>query len=183
MYGYTIRTLAILVLRIIPYFVNRNFSLLNLMCIDQIIAFDFGSIASYFIFLNGIFDFFTTVIFWQIFKCIRPITRYLLILNLFTISHQSNGNLVRTFTILIVIIFPCFLTADIDCFGLMRIGDGESICCCSIDRGIIAIHFIFTDRILDRLAFLLGIQIGKGSTPVIVCIQYDSFSRIVTISK
>ena len=125
-YSDAFRTLAILVVCIVPGLGSGNLGGLWLMSVNEIIAITLGCVAIDCILSYGVSDFLSVCIFRKVCEAVAPvsvcISTYTLALKLSSVCKKVYGNALWTFSILIICIFPGLGSGDGSKLWSMSVG-------------------------------------------------------------
>ena len=159
--------LAVLILRVVPHLRDRYTGLFRRVAVRHVHALHNGGVAGHGFFLNSVLDLSTSLVLGQFFENPAPVicggyrdraTDPL------AVGQQTDADRIRPLAVLIVLIFPCLGTADINSFGRVAVRHLEAV-----HAGLIVGHNIFRDGVFDFLTvFELG-QVFKFPDPFVRC--------------
>ena len=185
------RAFAILVLRVLPYLLNRNADCFGGMGVGNDVAVhsiagDVGSVACYGYFLNGIGNFAAALMLVQLLKLSAPLIGFVQgqrLTGTLTVGQQIHRDGGRTQAILVVSILPHLADRYFRLLRNVGIGNDEALGRRTGNVGGIAGYRNLFDGIDDVLPVLLLVQILKLSRPLVCLVQSYRLSGIGTVSQ
>ena len=185
------RTLAILVVGIIPPLLHTDVDLLNLVRIGQgggVAVFAGGlaqRIVVHRLFRPGILNQLVVHILGLIFNGSSPVggSQRNDRISCLVILHQGDLQARGTLAVLVTLVFPHLLHGHINKDGIQRVGDGEAGGgIATVSSGVACNCRDFGNRIHDLRAIrLLGFHIRPSIFPKILCIQHNRLAIVHTI--
>ena len=172
---YTCRTLAILIVGIIPHLCYIYLCLSRCVLICYIITLYFRSILCYCIFCDSVYDFFSVLELSKVFKAPLPLigSCYFLRVYLFSVCKKVDRYAFRSLSVLVICIIPCLASFHIYSLRYML------ICYC---KSIIAFSIPFRYfSLLNGVCYIVTVSVflfklAKHSLPVVICIEYGSLA-------
>ena len=150
-HGQNLRTLAVLVLLVVPHLLDRCFGLFRLVGVRQRRNRAFGNIASQLVtrrqltFRPGVVDFHAARVLRQVVDRRCPAVG--LVQRHFRAVGQGHGQRLRTLAILVVRVVPGLLDRRFGLFRLVGVRDNKAVLCDSGDLRLVALDLILRDRV------------------------------------
>ena len=188
--GDALRTLAVLVVRIVPHLGAVDSDLLDLVGVGDVEVIDGRGVAFHRSLGDGVLDLLASRKLRQVGEAVLPLALFvggnsdLLALNRFAVRQQLHGDAAGALAILVVVVDPGLGAGDSSGFGSMGVGHGEASSSAAGDLHIVGIrHIRFFHGVHNRSALIILVQVSEGGSPVDASIQHNGLARLLAISQ
>ena len=184
------RTLAILVIRIVPHLGAVDADLLDVVLVGDVEAIDGRGVASHRALFDGVLDQSTVVaILGQAGEAVRPLALVIgcngshLVCQSHAVSLQLHGDAAGALAILVVVVVPGLGAGDNSGLGSMGVGHGKASSSVAADDARVALNLNFLDGVRDRGTLIVLVQAFEGGSPFVASIQHNGLARLLATSQ
>ena len=186
--GDALRTLAVLVVRIVPHLGAVDIDLLDLVGVDDVEVIDGRGVAFHLELFNRVLDLGTLVaILGQTGEAVRPVALGIGGngggASILAVRQQLHGDAIGALAILVVVVVPGLGAGDSSGFGSMGVGHGEASGSVASDDALVVLNLNFLNGVHNRSALIILVQVSEGSSPVVAGIQLNGLAGSHAISQ